>query len=132
MKQALVLAGGKGTRLRERLNGRPKPLIDIGGTPLLQRQLELLKQHGFERAVILVNHEAHQIVDFCAAHANFGMALQFVDDGEPRGTAGAVLAILDRAAPRFLVVYGDTMLNVDLDRLWRCSDDFLASERSPA
>ncbi|MFN7888616.1 MAG: HAD-IIIA family hydrolase [Betaproteobacteria bacterium] len=119
MKQALVLAGGKGTRLRERLNGRPKPLIDIAGTPLLQRQLELLRRYGFESAIVLVNHQAQQIVDFCAAHGHFGMALSFVDDGAPLGTAGAVLAMLDRAQPRFLVVYGDTMLDVDLDRLWR-------------
>lgn len=119
MRQALILAGGKGTRLKERLMGRPKPLIEIGGTPLLQRQLELLCHHGFEQVIILVNHEAQQIIDFCAKYGNFGMALKFVDDGEPRGTAGAVLAMLGQAQPRFLVMYGDTMLDVDLGRFWR-------------
>jgi len=45
--QAVILAGGKGTRLRERLHGRPKPLVDVDGIPLLERQLRLLAQNGF-------------------------------------------------------------------------------------
>lgn len=118
MRQAVILAGGKGTRLQSRLQGRPKPLIEIDGVPLLRRQVELLVRHGFGRVTILVSHMAGQIVDYCAAHGNFGIELEFVDDGEPRGTAGAVLAVLKRLEEEFLVVYGDTMLDVDLGRFW--------------
>ena len=67
MKQAVVLAGGKGTRLRERLGNLPKPLVDICGLALLQRQVLLLKRHGFSEALLLVNHAAGQVVEFCAS-----------------------------------------------------------------
>jgi histidinol-phosphate phosphatase family protein len=116
VKQVIILAGGKGTRLRERLGNLPKPLIDICGVPLLERQVLLAKRHGFTDVLILVNHAAQYIVDFCAARGNWGLKVECIDDGEPRGTAGATLAIFDRLADEFLVMYGDTMLEVDLTR----------------
>lgn len=116
MKQAVILAGGKGTRLQERLRGLPKPLIDICGKPLLARQIELLKQFEYEEVLILVNHAAQQIIDFCNSHENWGIDIQCIDDGQPLGTAGSVINILPRLEDDFLVVYGDTMLDVDLDR----------------
>lgn len=119
MKQAVILAGGKGTRLQERLNGLPKPLIDICGVPLLERQILLCKAYGFTDILILVNHAAEHIVSFCKAKKNWGLTVSCIDDGTPRGTAGAVLSILDRLDDIFLVMYGDTMLSVDLDRFWQ-------------
>ena len=100
MRYAIILAGGKGSRLASRLSGKPKPLVDIAGVPLLERQMLLLKQ--------------------CGVDSNFGMDITIVDDGEPRGTAGAVLAalsIIPAEVEDFLVVYGDTLLNVNLERL---------------
>jgi histidinol-phosphate phosphatase family protein len=116
MKQAVILAGGKGTRLAERLQGLPKPLIDIGGKPLLERQIEHLKQYGFEQILILVNHGADQIIAFCNNKQNFGIAIECLDDGKPLGTAGSTIQILPQLAENFLVVYGDTMFDIDLDR----------------
>lgn len=120
--QAVILAGGKGTRLAERLNGRPKPLVDVDGIPLLERQIIALKAYGVDDVVILVNHAADQIAAYCDARDNFGVTLTLIDDGEPRGTAGAVLACLDRLADRFLVVYGDTLFNIDVDRFLAAHD----------
>lgn len=116
MKQVIILAGGKGTRLRERLGNLPKPLIDICGMPLLERQVLLAKQHGFTKVLILVNHAASFIVDYCASRKNWGLGISCIDDGSPRGTAGATLAVFDQLADEFLVMYGDTMLQVDLTR----------------
>jgi histidinol-phosphate phosphatase family protein len=116
MKQAVILAGGKGTRLADRLGGLPKPLIDFCGVPLLERQILLLKKYEFTSILILVNYRAEAIVEFCTLKANWGLDVQCIDDGEPRGTAGAVLGILDRLDDEFIVMYGDTMLQVDLDR----------------
>ena len=116
MRQAVILAGGKGTRLRERLGDLPKPLIDIVGVPLLERQILLAKRYGFNDVLILVNYASRQIVDFCIRRDNWGLNITCIDDGEPRGTAGATLAIMDKLADEFLVIYGDTMLEVNLDR----------------
>jgi histidinol-phosphate phosphatase family protein len=118
VKQAVILAGGKGTRLGDRLGGRPKPLVDLGGTPLLERQMMLLKRYGFDQVLVLVNHKAEQIVEFCTAHDGWGMDVRCIDDGTPLGTAGAILAILDQLADESLIVYGDTMLEVDIDRFY--------------
>lgn len=114
--QAVILAGGKGTRLAARLNGRPKPLVDVCGVPLLQRQIEQLTSQGVQDFVVLVNHAADQIIDFLKARHDFGCRIALVDDGDPRGTAGAVLHCLERLDDRFLVVYGDTLFNIDLGR----------------
>ncbi|RVD46437.1 MULTISPECIES: HAD-IIIA family hydrolase [unclassified Mesorhizobium] len=114
--QAVVLAGGLGTRLRGRIGDLPKSLANIGGTPLLEHQILLAKQHGIERILILVNHAAEQIVEFCTQRGNWGIDVRCVDDGAPRGTAGAVLSVLHLLDDDFLTIYGDTMLDVDLTR----------------
>ncbi len=119
MKQAVILAGGKGTRLKERLGDQPKPLIDICGTPLLERQILLLKSYGFDNILLLVNYASDKITQFCKLNKNWGVNISCVDDGEPLGTAGAVLSIYNLLESEFLVVYGDTMLDVDLNRFYR-------------
>lgn len=121
MCQLVILAGGKGTRLAECLlqpDGSllPKPLIPVLGVPLLQRQLLHAKRYGVKDVVILVNHRADAIKEFCEINSCFGLNVRLIDDGEPRGTAGAVLAALNELEDVFLVMYGDTLLNVDLSR----------------
>jgi histidinol-phosphate phosphatase family protein len=116
MKQLVILAGGKGTRLSERLGDLPKPLIDVCGVPLLERQILLAKRYDFERVLILVNYRAEAIVQFCHSKDNWGLDIQCINDGEPRGTAGAVLQVIDHLEDEFLLMYGDTMLEVDLQR----------------
>jgi histidinol-phosphate phosphatase family protein len=115
--QAVILAGGKGTRLAERLNGRPKPLIDVNGTPLLQRQIVALRGQGVGSFVVLVNHAADQIAEFLQQNDDFDCRVELIDDGAPKGTAGAVLACLDRLSAEFLVVYGDTLFSIDVGRM---------------
>lgn len=114
--QAVILAGGKGTRLAERLAGKPKPLVEVCGVPLLERQVRMLEAHGVDDVVVLVNHAADQIRDFFSAN-EFSAKVQIVDDGEPRGTAGAVLACLELLQPRSLIIYGDTLFDIDVSHM---------------
>ena len=116
ISQAVILAGGKGTRLSSRLNGKPKPLIDVLGVALLERQIVALRDAGITEVLLLVNHEAAQIEEFCRQRQNWGIRVRLVDDGQPRGTAGAVLSIIDDLQPEFLVIYGDTLFDIDLGR----------------
>lgn len=115
MSQAVILAGGKGTRLASRLGGLPKALVPVGGVPLLERQLRSLGRQGVDEALILVNHAADQIEDFVRGR-DLGCRVRVIDDEEPRGTAGAVLACLDQLAERVFVVYGDTLFDLDIAR----------------
>ncbi|MBI3417557.1 MAG: HAD-IIIA family hydrolase [Verrucomicrobia bacterium] len=118
-RQAVILAGGLGKRLRERLGDLPKPMIPFAGKPLLEIQIELARQHGFTDIVIFACHRADIIENHFGDGHRWGVNISYVIEREPLGTAGAVLAGLDRLAPNFAVMYGDTMLNVDLDRLWQ-------------
>jgi histidinol-phosphate phosphatase family protein len=111
--QAVILAGGKGTRLASRLAGRPKPLVEVDGVPLLRRQIDALAQYGIDNVVLLVNHAADQIAAFIARE-NLPTSVTLIDDGVPKGTAGATLACLDRLEDRFVVVYGDTLFDLDV------------------
>jgi histidinol-phosphate phosphatase family protein len=122
MRQAVILAGGAGTRLRERLGDLPKPMIPIGGKPLLEHQVELAKRHGFFDFIFFVQYRAELIERHFAEGGNWGVRIRYVVEKEPLGTAGAVLAGLDQLTERFLVLYGDTMVNVDLDRLWQAHE----------
>ncbi len=118
MRQAVILAGGKGTRLSSVLGDLPKALAPVGDSPLLGHQLRLLLQHGFDEVVLLVKHGADQIRAWLNGPQCPPIRWRLLDDGEPRGTAGAVLAALPELREEFAVLYGDTMLNVDLSRFW--------------
>lgn len=122
MKHAVILAGGKGTRLKDRLGDLPKPMIPIGGKPLLEHQVDLCRHYGFTDIVLFVHHRADLIEKHFGDGAKWGVGIRYVTEREPLGTAGAVLAGLAPLAERFLVLYGDTMVNVDLQRLWNAHD----------
>jgi histidinol-phosphate phosphatase family protein len=118
MKQLIILAGGLGKRLRARLGDLPKPMIPIGGKPLLEHQVELARKHGFLRITIFACYRADLIEQHFGDGSRWGVEMNYVVESEPLGTAGAVLAGLDKLDENFLVLYGDTMVNVDLQRIW--------------
>src|SRR4030095_5265624 len=118
-RQAVILAGGAGTRLRERLGDLPKPMIPIAGKPLLEHQFELCRHHGFTDLIFFVHHRAELIKQHFGDGAAWGVNIRYVVESQPLGTAGAVLAGWDLLADRFLVLYGDTMFNAALQPLWR-------------
>ncbi len=117
MKQVVILAGGMGTRLRARLGDLPKPMIPIAGKPLLEHQIELARRHGFTDVLIFACYRADLIEQHFGDGSRWGMRIRTITEREPLGTAGAVLAGFDALADDFIVVYGDTMVNVDLERL---------------
>src|SRR5207247_4311306 len=106
MKQFLILAGGLGTRLQERLGDLPKPMIPIAGKPLLEHQVELVKRYGFTDLVLFVHHGASFIETHFGDGAKWDVRLRYVVEREPLGTGGAVVAGLAQLADRFLVLYG--------------------------
>ncbi|MFP6654797.1 MAG: HAD-IIIA family hydrolase, partial [Myxococcota bacterium] len=118
-KQLIILAGGKGTRLADQLErGTPKPMALVAGRPLLEIQIELAKRSGFEDVRLLTSYRAEVIEAYFGDGSRFGVRIGYHVDAEPRGTAGAVLQALPDLADRFALLYGDTLLDVDLDRFW--------------
>ena len=117
-RQLIILAGGAGTRLRARLGDLPKPMIPLAGRPLLEHQVELAKKYGFTDLIFFVHYRADLIEKYFGDGKKFGVRIRYILEKEPLGTAGAVLAGFECLTERFVVLYGDTMVNVDLDRIW--------------
>ncbi len=115
--QAVILAGGMGSRLASRTQGLPKPLVPVDGKPLLAYQLELLADQGCDEVVLLCGFGAGAIQDWCGDGGRWGLTLRCVEEAKALGTAGAVIAALAELPEEFFVLYGDTMLNVDLRRM---------------
>lgn len=113
-----ILAGGQGTKLRARAGGLPKPMVPLLGRPLLEYQLDLCRRHGFLRVLLLVHYEHEVIRAHFGDGSRHGVSLGYQIEDAPRGTAGALRDALPRLADIFLVLYGDTYLDVDLRRAW--------------
>lgn len=107
-----------GTRLKARLGDLPKPMIPIGGKPLLEHQIELAQRHGFTDVVIFACYRPELIQAHLGDGSRWGVNISYQLEKTPLGTAGAVLAGLNALAQTFLVFYGDTLVNVDLGRFW--------------
>src|SRR5438034_3277017 len=90
-KQLIILAGGMGTRLKARLGDLPKPMIPIGGKPLLEHHIELGKRYGFEEVIIFACYRPDLIEKHFGKGSRWGVRIAYVIEKEPLGTAGAVL-----------------------------------------
>lgn len=113
-----ILAGGMGTRLRERSGDLPKPMVPVLGKPLLHYQIELCRKHGFTDIALLVQHRHEKISEYFGDGSAFGVTLSYAIEDEPRGTAGALRDALPILGERFLVLYGDTFMDVNLRKFW--------------
>jgi len=111
--EAMVLAGGLGTRLASRLHGLPKPMAPIAGRPFLEILLAQLRRSGCTRVLLSVGHQHSVIQDHFGASFH-GMAIDFVIESAPLGTGGAIRLALAQAREEFvLVLNGDTFLDAD-------------------
>jgi NDP-sugar pyrophosphorylase family protein len=114
MLPVAVLAGGLGTRVRHLTGGTlPKALLPVAGRPFIAHKLDELRRHGVARVVMLVGHGADQLMGYIGDGSDFGIDVEFVDDGDRLlGTAGAVRRALPVLGDAFFVTYGDTLLDV--------------------
>lgn len=117
--KALILAAGLGTRLRPLTDKTPKPLLMIGGKPLLTYHLESLAQAGCTEALINSHYLAEQINNFVANYSG-PIKITVSYEQELLGSAGTLSANRDFFANQedFLVVYGDNLTNIDYNKLW--------------
>jgi NDP-sugar pyrophosphorylase family protein len=109
-----ILAGGLATRLRPLTERMPKALVEVGGRPFVEHQLELLRRHGFRRVVLCVGYLGEMVETALGDGRRWGMDLKYVFDGEaPLGTGGALRNALSLLGEKFLVLYGDAYLDCD-------------------
>jgi D,D-heptose 1,7-bisphosphate phosphatase len=112
----IVLTGGKGTRLG--LTSIPKPMVSIGGKPLLEHQIGLAARHGIKDVFFLSGHLSNVISDYFSTGERWGIRITHLVEPRPLGTAGCLRLLEHHISPdeRFLVFYGDVALDFDIDR----------------
>ena len=108
----VVMAGGKGTRLRPHTENCPKPMLPVGGKPMLEHIVERAKVAGIERFLFSVHYLGHMIEDHFGDGSDWGVAIDYLREERPLGTGGALSLIEDRPSGPFLVTNGDVMTNV--------------------
>ena len=116
--KAMLLAAGRGERLRPLTDRIPKALVEVAGKPLIAWHLERLAAAGCREAVINVSHLGQQIVDYIGDGARFGLRVAFSREPEPLETAGGIALALPLLGPgRFLLVNADIYCEIDFRRL---------------
>lgn len=115
--QAIILAGGKGARLRPYTNIIPKPLLPIDNMPILEIILRQLKKHKFTKIVITIGHLGEIIKAYFGDGKKLGLKIRYSLEEKPLGTVGA-LSLVNNLDDNFLVMNGDILSNINFSDLY--------------
>lgn len=125
-RQAVIVAGGRGTRLRPLTDDRPKAMVEVGGKPFLDHLLELLREEGLEEVLLLLGYRADAILEHVGDGSAWGMKVSAVVTDPDDETSSRMLAARGRLDDRFLFLYSDNYWPLRMERLW---GDYLRSDR---
>jgi len=125
---AMILAAGLGSRMRPLTNHTPKPLLDVGGKPLIVWHIERLKSAGFINIVINVAYLGQQIIDYLGDGSRYGVHIRFSDEQNEGAleTAGGIVKALEWLSNTFLVINGDIWTDYPFDSSFQLADGMLA------
>ena len=118
--QAVIVAGGRGERMRPWTDRMPKPMVPVAGKPLLEHQLDWLKRSGVKQAVMCLGYKAEVVKTHFGDGSRWGLALDYSVETAPRGTAGCVLDVWPKVQGDALIVYGDVFVDISLSDLLAC------------
>ena len=120
VKKALILAGGKGTRLRPITYEIPKPMVPIQGRPLLEHTIEFLKKYDIRDIILSIGFLGEKIREYFGNGSKFGVKISYIDETEPTGTAGPLrLAKPFLESNHFIMINGDNLFSLDLSNMIR-------------
>ncbi len=115
--KAFVLCGGLGTRLRPYTYDNPKPMLKIGGKPILQYVIEHLKTHSFDEIIITAGYLHEKISDYFGDGKKFGVKITYSIEKEAKNTAGSIYDYKGKVKEPFLVIMGDAITDINLKEL---------------
>ena len=117
--QAVIMAGGKGTRLAAITKDEiPKPMVPVNGKPLLLWQIEELKKNGITDIIMIIGHLGEKIEEYFQTGEKYGVHVSYIREHEPLGTAGAFYYLKDKiVSDYFLLVFGDVFFSIDIQRM---------------
>ncbi len=115
--RALILAAGRGTRLRPLTDAVPKPMLVVSGRPILEHNVRLLRNHGITDLAINLHHLPHVVTDYFGDGSKFGVHIEYFFEPELLGTGGAIDRIRGLLLDTSLVIYGDNLITCNLQDL---------------
>jgi len=126
---AMILAAGLGTRMRPLTNHTPKPLLEVGGKPLILWHIEQLKKSGFKNIIVNVAYLGEQIIDYLGDGSKFGVNILISNEQDEGAleTAGGIVKVLPKLTETFLVVNGDIWTDYQYINNFKLSTNILAS-----
>jgi dTDP-glucose pyrophosphorylase len=113
----VIMAGGKGTRLRPHTENCPKPMLPIAGKPMLEHIIERAKEEGFGHFVLAVHYLGHMIEDYFGSGTNMGVRIDYLREHTPLGTAGALSLLNPIPEQAFVVTNGDVITDIQYGEL---------------
>ncbi len=116
--RAVILAGGKGTRLAPYTTVFPKPLMPIGEMPILEIVLRQLAHHNIQDITLAVGYLAELLMAYCGDGSKFGVKLDYSREEQPLGTAGPI-SLIQNLQETFLVMNGDLLTTIDYSAMWK-------------
>ena len=129
--KALILAAGKGSRLKHLTYRRPKPMLPLSSTPLLQHTIEWLRDYGINEIAINLHHQSETITGYFENGDQFGVSIRYSYESELLGTAGASKKLASFFDETFVVIYGDVYTNLNLKRLREVHQRHIEETSSP-
>jgi NDP-sugar pyrophosphorylase family protein len=127
MMQAVIMAGGMGTRLGRLTARLPKSLVNIHGRPFLEYQIDLLRKNGIRKVLLCIGHLGEQIKERFGTGRDLGVTIRYSEEGEDLlGTGGALKKAEPLLEERFLLLWGDSYLLLDYRKIWNA---FLKAHR---
>jgi D-glycero-D-manno-heptose 1,7-bisphosphate phosphatase len=118
VRQAVILAGGRGSRLGPLTETRPKPMVEILGKPFLAYQLEQLRDQGFERVLLLLGYLPEVVQNYCGNGRAWGMRIDYSVSAPTDETARRLKLAMERLDDRFLLLYCDNYWPMCIDLMW--------------
>ena len=114
--KTVIMAGGMGTRISSVASDIPKPMIKIEGKPVLEHEIECLREQGFNDLIITVSHLGQIIMDYFGDGSEFGVSIRYFNEDVPLGNAGALFKMRNLLDGDFLLLNADSVFNVDFNR----------------
>ena len=114
--KAVIMAGGRGTRIASIASDIPKPMIPVADKPVLEWELECLREQGFKDIIMTVSYKSQVIMDYFGDGSAFGVHIEYFVEDTPLGNAGALFRIKDKLAEDFLLLNADAVFDVDFNR----------------
>ena len=115
--RVILMVGGLGTRLRPLTENTPKPMLSVGGKPILQTIIERFRDYGFRNITLCVNYKAEMIKEYFENGNKFGVNIDYVIENKKMGTAGALSLLKEKPKEPFFVMNGDILTNINFENM---------------